>query len=52
MIGSMAFHEGTRETLFWFEKIADGFHDFENNCFKKKKLFLTPFNFAFLFFFV
>ena len=41
MKGLICFFCGGRvELLLWIEKIADGFHDFENKCFKKHILTL------------
>ena len=38
MTDPIGFYEEINEPLFWFEKIADGFHDFGINCFKKNSL--------------
>ena len=34
MTGLIGFY-GINESLYWFEMIANDFHDFENDCFQK-----------------
>ena len=35
MADPVGFYGEINEPIFWFELIADGFRDFENNCFEK-----------------